>query len=145
MFVSRLEFFVVFVFLVSDFFFWILMMFSSATRIAKKPKHFRKTKKIGETENPEDSKECLGPGLSLEVLVFLFFDVFLSNSSFLVFGSGRFHHHRLLGLQKSPEITEKHWNVWVQDFLQRFLLVLVAAPTTHKTNLFSFKPYPYHP
>ena len=52
------------------------MMFSSATRIAKKPKHFRKTKKIWKNRKPEDSQECLGPGLSLEVLVFLFFDVF---------------------------------------------------------------------
>ena len=41
------------------------MMFSSATRIAKKPKTLQENGKTsGKTENPEDSQECLGPGFS---------------------------------------------------------------------------------
>ena len=79
-------------------FFWILMMFSSATRIAKKPKHFRKTKKNLEKQKTRGFSGMSGPRTFFRGFGFLVFWCFLSNSSFLVFGSGRFHHHRLLGL-----------------------------------------------
>ena len=107
-------------------------------------KNFKKTK------TPKDFQECLGPGFSF----FRAFDFFwcfsfsFYSTFFLVFGFGSFH--PLLGLQKTrnPSGKQKNQriqrNVWAQDFLQRLrflFLILVAAPTAQKTNVFSFSLY----